>query len=284
MNQKRIIILTGNEQRHTYFRKTLANDNRIEVLTTFCESADQSLAARTAANESASTIEHQHVAARTQSEQDFFKEVTTNTTDHSKPIVIDKGAINDPEITEKIISLNPDILICYGSSLIKTELLERFSGRFINVHLGLSPYYRGSGTNVWPLINNEPNMVGATFMYIDAGIDTGRIIHQIQADIFLGDSPHSIGNRLIRKMTYTYADLVARFDQLTDERQPDADGKLYKIKDFDAQACTKLYQNFREGMIEHYLASHPDHLQADHLQNAPYLVVNQGLKQSLKGV
>ena len=42
-------------------------------------------------------------------------------------------------------------------------------------------------------------MVGATFMYIDAGIDTGEIIHQIRADIVIGDSPHSIGNRLIKK-------------------------------------------------------------------------------------
>ena len=53
-----------------------------------------------------------------------------------------------------------------------------FSRKFLNVHLGLSPYYRGSGTNVWPLINTEPDMVGAT-LCIDAGIDNGEIIHQI---------------------------------------------------------------------------------------------------------
>ena len=32
-------------------------------------------------------------------------------------------------------------------------------------------------------------MVGATFMYIDPGIDTGEIIHQSR-DIVIGDSPH----------------------------------------------------------------------------------------------
>ena len=110
--------------------------------------------------------------------------------------------------------MKPDLLVCYGSSLIKSDLLRKFEGRFLNVHLGLSPYYRGSGTNVWPLINIEPDMVGATFMYIDAGIDTGKIIHQIRADVYLGDSPHTIGNRLIRKMTSTYAEIVCNFNDL----------------------------------------------------------------------
>ena len=62
----------------------------------------------------------------------------------------------------------------------------------------MSPYYRGSGTNFWPFVNNELQFIGATFMHIDEGVDTGEIIHQIRANIFHDDNIHQIGNRLIR--------------------------------------------------------------------------------------
>lgn len=136
----------------------------------------------------------------------------------------------------------------------KIEVSRLFQGRFLNVHLGLSPYYRGSGTNVWPLINKEPGFVGATFMYLDEGIDTGEIIHQLQAKIFLGDSVHSIGNRLIKDMTYEYIRIIVNFRTLTRENQfTVSNSNFYKRKDFDKKACEKLYQNFSDNLILKHL-------------------------------
>ena len=111
-------------------------------------------------------------------------------------------------------------------------------------------------------------MVGATFMHIDAGIDTGMIIHQIRADVFLGDSPHTIGNRLIRKMTSTYADIICNFSNLVNEKQPVSTGKLYYQRDFTTESCKKLYLNFSQGMIENYLKSS---------KQLSYIVRNKGL-------
>ena len=113
-------------------------------------------------------------------------------------------------------------------------------------------------------------MVGATFMHIDAGIDTGKIIHQIRADIVLGDSTHSIGNRLIRKMTSTYAEIICNLGNLEIEKQPVAVGNIYYQRDFTAEACKQLYRNFTQGMIETYLNSQKE---------LPYIVENKGLKK-----
>ena len=251
---KSIVILTGNEIRHQFFRKILASEKNLNVLSTFCEGNEKSLGVRVTNNKNSSYLEKEHVKARTQSEKDFFGACINTLNDKSSPVFIKKGEINDSLIVSRIIDLNPDLLVCYGSSLIKSELLEIFKGKFINVHLGLSPYYRGSGTNIWPLINNEPEMLGATFMYLDSGIDTGKIIHQIRAEIFLGDSPHTIGNRLIKKMTYVYIDIILKFDDLDDMHQhKNKDGKLYLMKDFDQNACGKLYDNFNKGLVNEYL-------------------------------
>ena len=48
----------------------------------------------------------------------------------------------------------------------------------------------------------------------------------IQADnssiraIYFGDSPHSIGNRLIKKMTKKYTEIILKFNKLENARQP----------------------------------------------------------------
>lgn len=265
-----IIVLTGNEVRHKYFRIKLASDSRFNVLLTVCEGTEESLEKRTLSNPQSSEIEKQHVASRKQSEIDFFQKVIDSTIDNSNSQIIKKGDINKEHIVNKIIGLEPDILVCYGSSIIKSDLLKKFSKRFLNVHLGLSPYYRGSGTNTWPLINNEPGLVGATFMFIDAGIDTGEIIHQIQAEIFLGDSPHTIGNRLIENMTNVYSDIISKFYSLTDEIQPVDKGRLYFQKDFNKESCELLYFNFRNKMISDYLTNFDK-------SKMPYLVQNKGL-------
>ena len=270
---KSVVVITGDELRHKYFRIALANDDRFKVVSTYCEGVELSLEARTNKNPNSSLLEKLHVSARKQSEDDFFEAISKKLIDRSNPVKIGKGRINDTNLVREIKKLNPELLVCYGSSLIKAELLEAFEGRFLNVHLGLSPYYRGSGTNVWPLVNNETFMVGATYMHIDAGIDTGKIIHQIRADIFLGDSPHSIGNRLIKKMTGVYADIISSYENLSDEEQPKSDGKLYKMKDFDDAACRTLYNNFSEGMIERHVFRSAE-------RGLPYIVKNAALKKA----
>ncbi|WP_108814267.1 formyltransferase family protein [Loktanella sp. Alg231-35] len=237
----RVVILTGSELRHQYFRHILALDPRLDVVASYCEGNEKSLTRRVADDPDATDLMRAHTQARAQSEHDFFGMATAIMGDHSRPIQIAKGDINSAHVSTQIQAVAPDVIVCYGTSIIKGALLQTPVGLFMNVHLGLSPYYRGSGTNVFPLIDNALDLVGATFMHIDEGIDTGKIIHQIRADYCVGDSVHSVGNRLIAKMCHVAADIAANHDALTDEPQPKGEGKLHKQADFDAEACEQLY-------------------------------------------
>ena len=51
-----------------------------------------------------------------------------------------------------------DVVLVFGTGILREALLSAFPGRLINIHLGLSPYYRGAGTNFWPLVNGEPEL------------------------------------------------------------------------------------------------------------------------------
>lgn len=251
---KKIVVLTSNELRHQFFRIYLSTSSDLQILKSYCESG---LTLNEKLHQGSSIEErNSHLIQRTQTEVDFFQAFVEKTPDQSNPTILKKGEINEDQIVTEIIQSNPDLIVSYGCSIIKSDLLYHFKNRFINIHLGLSPYYRGSGTNFWPFVNGEPGMIGVTFMHIDEGIDTGCIIHQIRADIYLWDNIHSIGNRLIIKTAKVCQDILTNFEKLSPipiTFFPLIPEKNYKIKDFNEQAVIKAYHNLREGVIEKYL-------------------------------
>ncbi|MBN1816855.1 MAG: hypothetical protein JW828_05815 [Sedimentisphaerales bacterium] len=251
---KRVLILTGSERRHTFFRLFLGLSEQIRIVRTYCEGLEKSLTVQLS-DQPDPTFRLQHIHAREQSEEDFFGLFIRHVPDRSVPVFIPKGDINSTTCFEEIISLSPDLIAAYGCSLIRDPLLSAFEGRFLNVHLGLSPYYRGSGTNYWPLVRGEPEYAGATFMHIDAGIDTGPVIHQIRARLCWGDTPSSIGNRLIVDMAYAYRRILEEFNRLEpmSPLPPPKQIHVCKSKDFTEESVERLYENFQNGMVEQYL-------------------------------
>ena len=93
-------------------------------------------------------------------------------------------------------------------------------------------------------------------MYMDEGIDTGDIIHQIRAKIYPNDDIHSIGNRLISHLAKIYIDIINNYEKLEKIPQPENkfSGKLYKNKDFTSSSLEQIYANFKNGMIDEYLS------------------------------
>lgn len=237
----------------------MALSERAEVLRTYCEGAEKSLQSFVQKQEEASPLRTMHLRARMQSEEDFFGLFAETAPDRSSPVFLPKGAINDENSVQSIVAARPDLIVAYGCSIVRQPLLDRFKGRLLNIHLGLSPYYRGSGTNYWPLVNGEPEFVGVTFMHMDAGIDTGEIIHQIAARIAPGDTPSAIGNRLIVDMARACRDIVARFDGLPRIPQParSACDRYYRKADFTEASVADLYAQFSAGLIDKFLAEEP---------------------------
>lgn len=94
-------------------------------------------------------------------------------------------------------------------------------------------------------------------MYMDDGVDTGSIIHQLRAQVYEGDGPHQIGNRVIADSAEAYASIIRRFAELESIEHPapsDHVEHYYRSADFSDDATRKLYQNFEEGMINRYLS------------------------------
>lgn len=75
-------------------------------------------------------------------------------------------------------ALNSDIYIIFGASYIKNWLIDFLVERkAINIHMGISPYYRGSSCNFWALYDGNPEYVGATIHLISKGLDSGDMLY-----------------------------------------------------------------------------------------------------------
>lgn len=87
------------------------------------------------------------------------------------------GDLNKSNIESITPALDSDYYIVFGSSFIKGDLLEFLvSKRAINIHMGISPYYRGSSCNFWALYDKKPDYVGATIHLLSKGLDSGDIL------------------------------------------------------------------------------------------------------------
>ena len=197
-----------------------------------------------------------HFEARDRSEEEAFADhATLRLAEGAGAVEGPAGIINDPAQIDAMARLEPDVVLVFGTGLLREAIIARFDGRIINLHLGLSPYYRGAGTNFWPLVNREPEYVGATIHYLDAGIDTGPIIAHSRPEMAAGDGPHDIGNTAIVAaadvlLRAARAHLEGRVRPVPQERR----GRLYQRKDFSADAVRRLRHNFETGMIPEYLA------------------------------
>ncbi len=88
------------------------------------------------------------------------------------------SSINDDACKEILESLNPDIVLVNGTRIISKKILSCTNAIFVNIHVGITPWYRGSHGGYWSIKNNDASNFGTTIHIVDTGIDTGGILKQ----------------------------------------------------------------------------------------------------------
>lgn len=251
----KIAIISANELRHKFFRKYLNSLDSISVELCYAEKNKTRHYYEIINSKQYSQYEKNHFLKRQNYEKKYFGKITKNLKEVKNLKLIEKEEFNlNKKLFKLLKSKKVDYIFCFGCSIIREPLLSYFKKKFINLHLGLSPYYRGSGTNYWPGVNNEPQFFGATFMKLDKGIDTGQIIHQFRPTLSEKDNIHDVGNKIIYESALVLPKLLNNYSLIkTKKIIKYKKEKIYKKKDFDLESLKQLNINLKKGMIKKYL-------------------------------
>ncbi len=244
----RVVILTSNHFRHHYVVNELAKDlNVVGVV-----SEEKSfIPLRYSNSPEEDKIINNHFQLREEVEREYFdKEFKSGIPLLSLPM----KSINKEETLSEIKKMRPDYIVVYGTGIIHESIINTYPNKILNIHLGLSPYYRGSGTNFFPIVNNEPEYCGVTIHYLDRGIDTGSIIMRGRAVIDSNDSIHSLGCKNIRVGTYLIKKSLKEINKGGGVGSPQNHslGKNYFRKDFNAETVNCALENIKNGLFKKY--------------------------------
>ena len=253
---KKIVIFTSSSLRHKAFVKIIQDSKQFFISNVFYEKSNFKKIVEEKEN---NNLQKQHLLARDQSEIDFFGLFVEDFNNDFCIENVDRGWFSTDDCLRRIKKIKPDLILVYGTSIIKGDIITSYNKKILNLHLGLSPYYRGSGTNYFPFVNGEPEYCGATFMFLNDGIDTGNIIHQIRPEIYRLDSFHQLSNRFLIYAFKTYKKIVENIHKFKEFKiQTNLQNNNYKLflrKDFTEDSVKNLYKNFSDKMLEKYISN-----------------------------
>ena len=248
----RMAIFTGNSTRHKYFANMLSSQFEETLVVSECRKNDS---VGCNYDESITDPIQRHFAERFRTEERFF---SGNECFKTNVIPLLHGEINLLSVFETVKKFRPSVIVVFGASIIRQPMLSLSETcKMINLHLGVSPYYRGSGTNFWPFVNEELEYVGATLLHIDSGIDTGEIISHVFPKIEADDSVHTLGCRVIRDSAVSLVNIIRRVEDgvvLPKVRQWQVERcRYYRNSDFDEFSLRQYHDKIAGGVVQRFL-------------------------------
>ena len=119
-----------------------------------------------------------------------------------------KNFLNRDEFNKVLLDelkrLNPNFIVLAGFLVnISEDIVKAFENKIINIHPSLIPSFCGKGYYGLKVheaaLKRGVKVTGATVHFVDAGIDTGRIILQKAVNIHPGDDAKSLQKRVMEE-------------------------------------------------------------------------------------
>jgi len=115
--------------------------------------------------------------------------------EHGIPVFQPERPTGDLFLTS-LRRLEPElgVVVAYGH-LLKPEILAIPRQGMINVHASLLPAHRGAAPIQWAILQGDTR-TGVTIMQMEAGLDSGPILHQLETPITPWETGGSLTERL----------------------------------------------------------------------------------------
>ena len=107
-------------------------------------------------------------------------------------------------LLDELKSQNPDLIVLAGFLVnISKDIVDAFENKIINIHPSLIPSFCGKGYYGLKVheaaLKRGVKVTGATVHFVDAGIDTGKIIIQKAVNVLPGDDAKTLQRRVMEE-------------------------------------------------------------------------------------
>ena len=248
----RYMIIGGDHPRHLYYANAIAQSCNVvgaimEHRESFIPQPPEDLEERDKVNFI------KHFTNREKYEKEYFGEERKVP---DCPIhYVDRDTLSSKETVDFVKRLKPDVVFIYGPGMIREPLFSSLPKYKINLHLGLSPRYRGSATLFWPFYFLEPNWAGSTFHIISDEPDAGEVIHQSLPELKRGDTIHEVSCRVVQQSAEDVKKIIEVLEsgkQLVLHKQTSS-GKNFLTRDFIPQHLRVIYDLYDDALVDAYL-------------------------------
>lgn len=115
------------------------------------------------------------------------------------------------EISRWLKRAGVELVICAGfMKILKSPVLENFSGRVINVHPSLLPKHKG--LRAWEqALNAGDTTTGCTVHQVTDELDSGEILGQKEVPVEEGDTPEALHQRIKSAEHRLLPEMIGRF-------------------------------------------------------------------------
>ncbi len=195
-----------------------------------------------------------HFKERALAEEKYFG-TAAKTTSGVEKLQIAESELNGPHVLERVKNFKPSIVVIFGTKLIKEPLLSILPKHTFNLHLGISPEYKGSATLFWPFYMLEPQYAGYTLHKVTSKIDAGDIFHQGVPELVDDDGIHDVGAKVVLIAAEALCKLVIALVEEKEIKsiQQRRTGKLWLEKDFKPEHLRVIYNDYDNDVVKAYL-------------------------------
>lgn len=110
--------------------------------------------------------------------------------------VVRVASADSPELADTVRGMQAEVVLLAGCRLLSKETLAAISCPVLNYHAGITPKYRGMNGGYWSLATGDAGNFGTTVHLVDAGVDTGDVLHQVRGKPERGDNLTNYALRL----------------------------------------------------------------------------------------
>lgn len=145
---------------------------------------------------------------------------------------------------------NADATVIYGSGIIGDDFMKVLPQPLINIHGGISPYFKGSSTLLYALALGQPELLGMTIHEIDSGIDSGDIFCHLLPDLKFGMSPTKMFASCQKKLYEEIENIINKIIEGSLTSVPQSKfGRTFMERDYREAILKSIYTMYEEGFF-----------------------------------